>query len=78
MPALPTANTLEALERRIAELEAELRLIGGTIQYLERTLGDCTHRQLDRTDEERRDREREEHVRDELFNYDLSHSPEDE
>ena len=63
---------LSEVQRRIAELEADIRLIGGTIQRLERIA------RLVRAHEERRDRERREHVKEELFNYSLAHPEEDE
>jgi hypothetical protein len=50
MPELPTTQTLEALYRRIAELEADIRLIQSTSQYLERALGGYTARALDRAE----------------------------
>ena len=67
MPEVPTTNTLATLQRRIAELEADLAILGGVIERLERIAG------LVRADEERRDRERRDHVREELFNYSLAH-----
>ena len=63
---------LATQERRIAELEADIRLIGSTIQRLERIAG------LVRADEERRNRERREHVAEELFSFDLCHPEEDQ
>jgi hypothetical protein len=33
---IPITQTLEALERRIAELEADIALLNGIIQHLER------------------------------------------
>jgi hypothetical protein len=38
MHEAPSTQTLEALERRMAELEADLVIIGGVIQHLERAL----------------------------------------
>jgi uncharacterized coiled-coil protein SlyX len=35
MPEVPSIQTLEALERRISELEADLAVIGRVIQHLE-------------------------------------------
>ena len=78
MPEVQTTNTLATLQRRIAELEADLATTRDVIQRLERIAG------LIRADEERRviivssndhrrDRERREHVREELFNYSLAH-----
>jgi hypothetical protein len=71
-PPTPTELTLEALYRRIAELEADLSTTREVIQRLEHIAG------LVRADEARRDREREEHVREELFSYDLNHPQEEE
>ena len=65
-------TALSEVERRIAELEADLSVIGGVIQRLEHIAG------LVRADEERRDRERREHVAEELFSYDLAHPEEHE
>ena len=65
-------QALEKVERRIAELEADLSVIGGVIQRLEHIAG------LVRADEERRDRERREHVAEELFSYDLNHPRENQ
>lgn len=70
MREIPTTDTLEALQRRIAELEADLSTTRDVIQRLERIAG------LVRADEELRRRERSEHVRKELFNYDLAHPQE--
>ena len=63
---------LAAQERRIAELEANLCTTREMIQRLERIAG------LVRADEERRDRERRQHVAEELFNYSLAHPEVDE
>jgi hypothetical protein len=38
MPEVPTTDTLEQLERRIAELEADIRLLRHTIEHLKRTV----------------------------------------
>ena len=72
MPEVPTTNTLATLQRRIAELEADLATTRDVIQRLERIAG------LVRADEERRDRERREHVAEELFSFDLCHPREDQ
>ena len=58
---------LAAQERRIAELEADLSTTREVIGRLERIAG------LVRADEERRARERRDHVQEELFNYSLAH-----
>ena len=63
---------LAAQERRIAELEADLSTTREVIGRLERIAG------LVRADEERRDRERRQHVAEELFNYSLAHPEVDE
>jgi hypothetical protein len=52
--------------------EESIPLTREVIQRLERIAG------LVRADEERRDRERREHVAEELFSYDLSHPQEDQ
>jgi hypothetical protein len=71
MPELPTTHTLEALYRRVAELEADLRVIGSTIQYLEHALGGYTARELDRADGARQHREIAQEVEADLFSEDL-------
>ena len=38
MPEVPTTYTLERLYHRIAELEADLRLVNANIEYLERVV----------------------------------------
>ena len=78
MPEVPTTDTLERLYHRVAELEADIRSLGGTIQYLERALGDYTCRELDRADGERQHREITEKVEADLFSYDLSHPQENQ
>jgi hypothetical protein len=77
MPEVPTIDTLETLQRRIAELEADIRLIGSTIQYLERALGNYTCRALDRADQELRHREIAEEVGADLFAEALGNPPEE-
>ena len=62
---------LSKVERRIAELEADLATTREVNGCLERIAG------LVRADEERRARERREHVAEEFFNYSLAH-PEEE
>ena len=71
MPVLPTTHTLEVLYRRIAELEADLRLVSSTIQYLEHALGGYTRRELDRADGERQHWEIAQEVEADLFSEDL-------
>jgi hypothetical protein len=72
MPEVPTTHTLEQLYHRIAELEADLRVINSTIQYLERALGDYTRRELDRADVERQHWEIAQEVETDLFAEDLA------
>jgi hypothetical protein len=38
MPEVPTTCTLERLYHRVAELEADLRIVTGNIEYLERVV----------------------------------------
>jgi hypothetical protein len=76
MPEVPTNHTLERLYHRVAELEADLRVIGSTIHYLERALGDYTRRELDRADEERQHWEITQEVEADLFAEDLANPPE--
>jgi hypothetical protein len=56
----------------LPSLEAELRSIGGTIQYLERALGDYTGRELDRGGLERQHWEITQEVETDLFAEDLA------
>lgn len=70
----PTELTLEALYRRIDTLEADIALLDGVIKSLERVVlnkrDDGTSAKVSET---QRDREREAHVRDELFAFNLNH-----
>ena len=68
----PDLVAQQSQRARIAELEANLSTTREVIQRLERIAG------LVRGDEERRDRERRDHVAEELFSYDLSHPQEDQ
>ena len=77
MPEVPTTYTLERLYHRVAELEADLRVINSNIEYLERVvLGKRPSGALG----EPKDNWKEisEHVKEELFNYNLNHPQEDE
>ena len=77
MPEVPTTYTLERLYHRVAELEADLRVINSNIEYLERVvLGKRPSGALG----EPKDNWAEiaEHVKEELFNYNLNHLLEDE
>ena len=76
MPELPTTQSLERLYHRVAELEADLRMVNSNIEYLERVLlGTRPSGALG----EPRDNWKEisEHVKEELFNYSLSHPQEE-
>jgi hypothetical protein len=77
MPEVPTAYTLERLYHRVAELEADLRIISGNIEYLERVV---LGKRPPAAFGEPKDNWKEisEHVREELFNYALNHPEEDE
>jgi hypothetical protein len=77
MSEVPTTYTLERLYHRVAELEADLRVINGSIEYLEHVmLGKRPPSALG----EPKDNWKEisEHVKEELFNYNLSHPQEDD
>ena len=77
MPEVPTTYTLERLYHRVAELEADLRVINSNIEYLERiVLG----KRLSGALGEPKDNWEEisEHVEEELFNYNLNHPQEDD
>jgi len=74
MLEVPTTFTLERLYHRVAELEVDLRIVTGNIEYLERVvLGK-------RPPSEPRDNWKEisEHVKEELFNYAINHPEEDQ
>jgi hypothetical protein len=77
MPEVPTGHTLEQLYHRVAELEADLRVIGSTIETLERVV---LGKQPANPASPERDNwsEISEHVREELFNYAINHPEEDE
>jgi hypothetical protein len=74
---IPTTYTLERLYHRVAELEADFRVINSNIEYLERVvLGKRSPSALG----EPKDNWNEicEHVEEELFNYNLNPPREDE
>jgi hypothetical protein len=72
MPEVPTTYTLERLYHRVAELEADLRVITGNIEYLERVV--LGKRPLGVLGEPKGNwKEISEHVKEELFNYSLNH-----
>jgi hypothetical protein len=77
MPKLPTTHTLEALYRRVAELEADIRLIQSTSQYLERALGGYTAREPDRAEGVRQHWEIAQELEADLFAEDLQTPPEE-
>jgi hypothetical protein len=77
MLEVPTTFTLERLYHRVAELEADLRVINSNIEYLERVVLGKQPLNPARPD---RDNwaEISEHVKEELFNYALQHPEEDQ
>ena len=77
MPEVPTTYTLERLYHRVAELEADLRVISRNIEYLERVVLD--KRSFGAVREPKDNwKEISEHVGEELFNHDISHPQEDD
>jgi hypothetical protein len=75
MPEVPTTYTLERLYQRVAELEADLRVINSNIEYLEHiVLG----KRPSNPPRQERDNWKEisEHVKEELFNYAINHPEE--
>jgi hypothetical protein len=77
IPAEPTADTLERLYHRVAELEADLRVINSNIEYLERVvLGKRPSGALREPEDNWKDIS--EHVKEELFNYHLNTPREDD
>jgi hypothetical protein len=72
MPEAPSNHTLERLYHRVAELEADLRVINSNIEYLERVV--LGGRPASAPGEPRDNwAEIAEHVKEELFNYNLNH-----
>ena len=77
MPEVPTTFTLERLYHRVAELEADLRVVSSTIETLERVvLGERPSNPPRQGHDNWK--EISEHVREELFNYAINHPEEDE
>ena len=77
MPEVPTTYTLERLYHRVAELEADLRVVSSTIETLERVV--LGERPSNPPRQERDNwKEISEHVREELFNYSINHPEEDQ
>ena len=77
MPEVPTSHTLEQLYHRVAELEADLRVINSNIEYLERVvLGKRPPGALGESKDNWE--EISEHAKEELFNYDINHPQEDD
>ena len=77
MPEVPTTYTLERLYHRVAELEADLRVINSNIECLERVvLGKQPSGALGEPKDNWKDIT--EHVKEELFNYNLNHPQEDD
>jgi len=77
MPEVPTTYALERLYHRVAELETDLRIIKSNIDYLERVVLDKRPPGVLREPEDNW-KEITEHVKEELFNYDISHPQEDD
>jgi len=77
MSEVPTTYTLERLYQRVAELEADLRVIGSTIETLERVVLGKRPANLARQARDNRD-EISQHLREELFNYAINHPEEDQ
>ena len=77
MPEVPTTFTLERLYHRVAELEADLRVINSNIEYLERVV---LGKRPSGAPGEPKDNWKEisEHVKEELFNYALNHPEENQ
>ena len=72
MPEVPTSHTLDQLYHRVAELEADLRVINSNIEYLERVvLGKRPPGALGEPMDNWA--EISEHVREELSNYAINH-----
>ena len=72
MPEVPTNHTLEQLYHRVAELEADLRIINSNIETLERVVLDKRPSNPPSQDHDTW-KEISEHVREELFNYAINH-----
>ena len=72
MSEVPTSHTLEQLYHRVAELEADLRVINSNIEYLERIVLDTQPSKPPSQDHDTW-KEISEHVREELFNYAINH-----
>jgi len=77
MLEVPTTFTLERLYHRVAELEADLRVVSSTIETLERVV--LGERPSNPPRQERDNwKEISKHVREELFNYSINHPEEDQ